>query len=1597
MSAATDPGVAIIGMSCLFPGAPDLDAYWRNILAGVDATSEPPPEAWDQDSYYDPEFADRDKTYCRRGGYLGSLVSFAPLEYGIPPVAVGGEPDQWLALQLAHDALADAGLEDLPAEIRSRTGVMLGKGTYLNGGNAAAIQRGLIVEQTIQLLARLHPEHTPDELARLRHELQGALPAIGPETVPGLVPNIIVGRIANRLDLMGPTYTVDAACASSLVAVEHAITHLRDGTCDLALTGGAQVWMPVPVLNIFCQLGALSRREVIAPFDADADGTLLGEGIGMLVLKRQEDAERDGDRVYAVIRGVGVASDGRGASVMAPRVAGEVLALRRAYEKAGVDPATIGLIEAHGTATPVGDATEIEALTEVFGARDGGLPKCALGTVKSMISHTIPASGVAGMIKLALALHHRVLPPTLNVRRPNPKLGLERTPFYLNTQTRPWIHGGSAPRRAGINAFGFGGINAHAILEQAPADERVAAAHLPAWDSELCALEANSVEGLIRAAEDLSGRLAAAGDAWRLGDVSASLCARLGTVPTPLRLAIVATSLEDLRAKLDKAVERLRKPGTARIKATSGTYFAAEPLGRRGGVTLVFPGEGSQYPGMLADLCVHFPAVREAFDLVDRIYRGRASGDVPSDWIFPRPTFEDAERRAAEERLMDMDVAVAAVLGANHAMHALLDTLGVRYDGCLGHSTGDYSALAAAGVLDLEDDERRAEWSAALYDCYARAASTEGLPRATLLAVAADRGQVETIAGEAGGELYIGMDNCPHQTVLVGEPEAAERARELLNRDAIIHEPLPYDRAVHTPRFAAFADALREMFAASDVRTPRTPLYSCTTGERYPDDPAEIRELLVRHWLAPVEFRRTIAARHAAGDRVFIECGARGNLSAFIEDTLRGEEFCAVAVDTQRRSGLTQLNHLVAQLLAHDVAVDASALHVGRDTHVIDLDAPESAAPAEEPLRIPLTSGWPMLRLDDEAVAEVRGGRADIFAPGPAGGVAGEDEPLDDWPAEELLDGDLVLDLDEPFARPAARDAFEDAEQAISDHLATMEQFLSAEAEIMQAYLAPDDAASPLGAVVARTADELIALRTFDPGAETALDDHRLGGTLVVVPLALSLALLAEAAAELVDGLVVVGLRDVRAHRWIAIEEGPATVEISARRLPDDGDRACVRVQARVVDPPPTAELPPEVEATVLLAAEHPPAPMAMVPPAGGEPSRLAPERLYGEAMFHGPSWRAVAAIDSTGPHGVRARLRVLPRPPMEIDPVVLDAAGQLVGFWTAERLTRGRVVFPFRLAELELFAASRPVDESLTGIAEIELVGDQLTRANVDVLDADGRPWMRLTGWEDKRFDLPPALESLLLAGPEATLSTTWPAPIAAELSGGQAMQCRIIPVPGSTDADLWARVWAARVLSAAERHELAARRLPPARRMAWLAARTAGKEALADLLLTHHGRRVDIREIELLADDRGRPVAGGPALVGLAEPPGVSLAHRGEHAIALVALRGAPGIDLEIAGPRPERFNDVAFAEAERALIAALDDEWALRCFCAKEAAGKALGTGLPGGPRDMTVTAVDPAERLVTVHATASGGPELSVRCTQEDDVIVATTLIEKGAPR
>ncbi len=530
-----DKDIAIVGMSCIFPKAPDLHSYWANILAKVDAVGEPT-EAWDVDRYYDPDDATGQKIYTKAGGFLGDLYAFDATSFGIMPNSVdGGEPDQFMALRVARDALADAGYLDNNYD-HTNTGVILGHSTYLHRGVACIVQHGVVLDQTVEIIGELFPNVGQADLKAVRELLRNRLPPFNADVAPGLVPNVMTGRICNRLNFKGPNYIIDAACSSSLLSVQAAAEELRNGNSDMMLAGGVNAAMPAEALMVFTHLGALSRKSRIRPFDAGADGTLLGEGLGVVVLKRLADAQRDNDRIYAVVKQIGQSSDGRGMGLLAPSMEGELLAIRRAYAQAGIDPSSIGLIEAHGTGIPLGDKTEIKALGTVLGQRQHDVPHCALGSVKSMISHCIPAAGIAGLIKTVLALHHKVLPPTL-CEAVNPELGIDATPMYVNTETRPWIQSPDKPRRAAVNAFGFGGINTHAIVEEAPS-QQVTEAALEQWPHELAVFAADTRAGLIAAGNQVADWIERADPSTvTLRDVTRSLSSSPGQGDQ--RLAIV--------------------------------------------------------------------------------------------------------------------------------------------------------------------------------------------------------------------------------------------------------------------------------------------------------------------------------------------------------------------------------------------------------------------------------------------------------------------------------------------------------------------------------------------------------------------------------------------------------------------------------------------------------------------------------------------------------------------------------------------------------------------------------------------------------------------------------------------------------------------------------------------------------------------------------------------------------------------------------------------------------------------------------------------------------------------------------------------------
>jgi phosphopantetheinyl transferase (holo-ACP synthase) len=883
--------------------------------------------------------------------------------------------------------------------------------------------------------------------------------------------------------------------------------------------------------------------------------------------------------------------------------------------------------------------------------------------------------------------------------------------------------------------------------------------------------------------------------------------------------------------------------------------------------------------------------------------------------------------------------------------------------------------------------------------------------------------------------------------VLVGDPDAAARAREIATAAGIVSEPLPYDRAVHTPAFAPFAEDLRGVFAELPVHAPRTPLWSCTTAAPYPDDLAQIRELLIEHWTSPVRFHETIEALHEAGARVFVEVGPRGNLTAFIEDILRGRPFCATASDVQRRSGTTQLNHLVALLAVHGVGVDMTRLFGERRAEEVDWREPRPEPEARHGMEVSLATAWPMIRLGDEVADRLRPraapdsngwGRSEppaAHAAAAAGASPGR------GPAEPVLlpEGAAVVAAEPapaPRAEPAplavagpstAADA-DEAAAVMEGHMHTMDRFLQAGTEIMRAYLtgaAPvtaDRASRPLvGTIVTwQPGVELVAQRLFDPAEDRYLLDHTLGGAvsrldpdlhaLALMPLAMSLEILAEAAACLVPGLLVTGLRAVRAHRWLAWDGGPQTLELRARLVASDELGARVHTELRTLEDDGAG--PPAVEAEVLLHGAYPAAPPPLETDLrDGRPSRWPPGQLYGEAMFHGDCWQAVRTVDVLAPAAALARLEALPptgllssdpAPELVLDPVLLDAAGQVIGFWAADRLERARVVFPFRLAALDVYGPAPAAGRALECRAAIEPVGDEFLRSDIDVLDETARPWMRLTGWEDKRFDVPERLRPLTVPSELAPLSAPWDA--ALDAPAGLSLACRRLHARLPLDAGLWERAWASRVLGRRERELFAALQLPQGRRLEWLAARTAAKEALAELLRAAGGPKMLPADIEILPDADGRPLVTAPGAERLGRVPVVSLAHAQGEAVALAALAptgsGAElGIDIEHLSARPPGFAEAALGPGERRLLDGLPpelrDEWLLRLWCAKEAAGKGVGSGMaPGRPEAPVAVSVE-ADRQQTVVQAA--GRRITVRTRRDGDLVVAATVIPDAEER
>ena len=647
--------MAIIGMGCLFPKSPGVKAYWRLLFNGEDAIIDVPETHWSSEDFFDEDPKKPDHVYCRKGGFI-SPTAFDPTEFGIPPSSLEAtDTAQLLGLITAKKALEDSGYGEKANFNHGRTSVILG----VTGTQELVIPLGARLGHPIWRRALEDSGITPEKTEEIVQKISDSYVSWQENSFPGLLGNVVSGRICNRLDLGGTNCVVDAACASSLSAVHLAVMELNSRKSDMVITGGVDMLNDIFMHMCFSKTMVLSPTGDARPFSKDADGTVLGEGIGLFVLKRLEDAERDGDKIYAVIKGVGSSSDGKSQSIYSPRAEGQTKALKTAYDQAGVDPATIELIEAHGTGTIVGDEVEFKALKGLFEKSGKNEKWCALGSVKSMIGHTKAAAGAAGLMKAVLSVYNKALPPTLKVGTPDPKLNIHQSPFYLNTQTRPWFSKKEHPRRSGVSAFGFGGSNFHVLIEEYHRQKQEIS-----WDGsvEIAALSAEKHHELNALLNSFKATLDKTSTPEEIS-AAAAKTRKDFSVSHPYRLLLVFEPSTDLAALCHRASHALETNNDQATWNLENIFYGGpEPSGK---IAFIFPGQGSQYVGMGRDLVCCFP---DAFNVLEQANETFENYGCLTDIFYPFPAETETETQGQQETLRKTDHAQPAMGAVSVAM-----------------------------------------------------------------------------------------------------------------------------------------------------------------------------------------------------------------------------------------------------------------------------------------------------------------------------------------------------------------------------------------------------------------------------------------------------------------------------------------------------------------------------------------------------------------------------------------------------------------------------------------------------------------------------------------------------------------------------------------------------------------------------------------------------------------------------------------------------------------------------------------------------------------------------------------------------------------
>ncbi len=863
--------VAIIGMGCRLPGgAGTPEAFWEILHHGVDVITEVPADRWDVDEFYDLDALRAGHMNTRWGGFVDGIDQFDAAYFGISPrEAAHMDPQQRMVLEVAVEALERAGQSN-DRLAGSLTGVFVAASTHDYGDR----------------------EHA------------GAID-IDAYSMSGNAQCVIPNRLSFILDLRGPSVAIDTACSSSLVAIHAACQSLRTRDSDLALAGGVNALLsPQPTI-------ALSKWGLMAPdgrcktFDARADGFVRSEGCGILVLKRLADAIADGDPVLAVIRGSAVNQDGRSTAMSAPNGLAQQDVIRRALRASHVLPEEIGCIEAHGTGTALGDPIEVEALAEALGAPGPDAPPVALTAVKTNIGHLEAAAGVAGVIKLVLCLQHGEIPAPIHFASLNPHISLDGTRLFIPTGPCAWPAGPDR-RLAGVSSFGFGGTNAHVVVEEAPAIP----SGRPTGGLPLLVVSAHTPEALAQRAAEMADHLEAhASDA---DSFSAALAtATLRRTHHDERLAIVGSSVDDIVERLRAGAAGERRPGITAGRRDAG--------GRRR-VAFVCGGQGNQWSGMARSLLAHSPVFRDALEECDALVERVASWSV----------LEELARSEVDSRLERTEVAQPVIFSIQVALAAVWRSWGVTPDAVVGHSLGEVAAAYLAGALTLAD---------AIRVVVARGASMrDTFATGAMASVDLSVAEVDAAIAPFGSRVSVAAVNAPGVTVISGDAVAVAEALARFRADGVVVRPLEVTYPFHSATMVPCAQALERELSGLAPGVPLLRCVSTVTGR-----PVEGLSFDAAYWarnvVEPVRFADAIGELADTGCDTFVELGPHPVLGGAIARTLTGISPDAPVVVSSLRRGRDDVEAMamsLGELHCVGVAVDWPAVWPGRRS-VVDL------------------------------------------------------------------------------------------------------------------------------------------------------------------------------------------------------------------------------------------------------------------------------------------------------------------------------------------------------------------------------------------------------------------------------------------------------------------------------------------------------------------------------------------------------------------------------------------------------------------------------------------------------------------------------------